>query len=435
MNIAIAGFGVEGQENYAYWSQDSGNTITIVDENLDPSTLPAGLKSLTGAGVFEQLQGFDLVVRTPSLSPHRIKTNGKVWSATNEFFEKCPAPIIGVTGSKGKGTTSSLIASILETSGKKVWLVGNIGTPALSVLPQVQPEDIVVYELSSFQLWDLEKDPHVAVVLFIEQEHLDVHQSMEEYVQAKARIAWRQTENDVLVYNAENTYAQQIADGSVAQKIAFPHQSTAHIKDNAFYYGDQQICSTDELRVKGAHNHSNALAAIDAAWQYTQDFEAIAEGLRRFGGLPHRLAYVATVNGIEYYDDSIATTPAAAIAALRAFEGRKKVIILGGSSKGSDFSALAEELTKHEVRALLIGDEAKTIAKACEQAGFTHYEYVTEPKTGETITEAYMQRVVELAEEGSVVLLSPAAASFGLFKNYADRGEQFIAAVGKPIVS
>ena len=424
MKIAIAGYGVEGQENFRYWSKLPENEVTIVDEKGTGAPIPEGIPSIVGPDAFKQLEGFDLVIRTAGLAPNKIATSGKIWSATNEFFEKSPAPIIGVTGSKGKGTTASLIASILEEAGKKVWLVGNIGISALSVLEQVKPDDIVVYELSSFQLWDLQRSPQVAVVLFIEREHLDVHANMEEYVEAKAQITKHQIPGDILIYNAENKYSVQIADSSVAQKIGYPSNEAAHVVDGWFYYGQQQLVSVNTLSIPGAHNVSNALAAIDAIWPFTQDVDAIEGGLSDFIGLPHRLAYVSNVNNVEYYDDSIATTPSSAIAALRAFADKPKVIILGGSTKGSEFNELAMELTRHDVQVILNGDEAARIAEALEIVGFTHYESI-ENATAELFT----RRAAELALPGSVVLLSPAAASFGLFKNYADRGEQFIAAV------
>lgn len=426
MNIAIAGFGVEGQESYAYWSKDPSNHITIVDERLDPSSpiLPEGVSVITGEGAFSKLNGFDLVIRTPSLPPHSITTDGKIWSGTNEFFEKCSAPIIGVTGSKGKGTTSSFIASILKAAGKKVWLVGNIGLPSLSVLTDIQPNDIVVYELSSFQLWDIERSPETAVVLGIEQDHLDVHTGMEEYVEAKAQIARHQTSQDRVIYFASNKYSRSIADGSVAQKIPYQSNETAHVEGDKLYYGATHIMPVSALKIKGAHNIDNACAAVDAVWHYTQNVEAIAKGLADFGGLPHRLAFVATVNGVDYYDDSIATTPGSAIAALRAFPDQSKVIILGGSSKGSDFTELAHELLEHDATALLIGDEAFTIARALDAVEFKRYEILEN-----TNAEKFTRRAAERARPGSVVLLSPSAASFGMFKNYADRGEQFIAAV------
>lgn len=432
MKIAIAGYGVEGKSNYAYWSKDEANDITIVDEKLDATSpdFPQGVKTLTGENIFSQLHDFDVVVRTAGLPPHKITTNGKVWSATNEFFEKSPAPIIGVTGSKGKGTTSSLVASILSAAGKKVWLVGNIGLASLDVLDQIQPDDVVVYELSSFQLWDLQRSPQTAVVLFIEQEHLDVHSSMEEYVEAKAQITRHQTQDDTLIYNVENEYASWIAKSSVAQKVGYPSNETAHVKDEFFYYDETLLCSIDELRIPGAHNTGNAIAAIDAVWAFTQDVEAIKSGLNNFKGLPHRLSFVREVNNVRYYDDSIATTPSSAIAGLRAFGDVAKVIILGGSYKGSDFTELAKEMLHHDVKAILIGDEAQRIAAAFDAAVFTSYEILATPVSG-SIAEAMTKRAAEVAEPGGVVLLSPSAASFGLFKNYADRGDQFIAAVEK----
>lgn len=426
MKIAIAGYGVEGKSNYAYWSRDMNSEVTIVDEKIDPASadLPEGAQTLINSNAFSQLDGFDVVIRSPGLAPYKITTNGKLWSATNEFFAKCPAQIIGVTGSKGKGTTVTMITSILEAAGKKVWTVGNIGVPALDILDQVQPDDIVVYELSSFQLWDLETSPHTAVVLFIEQEHLDVHRSMEEYVEAKAQITRHQTPQDTVIYNAANDYARSIGENSQAIKIGFPAVESAHVENGEFYYGTQKICSVDALQLVGAHNVDNTVAAIDAIWQYTQDVVAIEAGIRACKGLPHRLAYVKTVNDVEYYDDSIATTPTSAVAALRAFANKPKVIILGGSFKGSDFTELARELLNHDVEAVLIGQEAETIAHACETAGFKNYEIMQE-----ATAELFTKRAAELAKPGSVVLLSPASASFDLFKNYADRGDQFIAAV------
>jgi UDP-N-acetylmuramoylalanine--D-glutamate ligase len=423
MKIAIAGFGLEGESSYRYWSRDPKNQITIVDEKQPSRTLPQGVETIIGSDAFDRLADFDIVVRSPSLAPQKIKTNGKIWSTTNEFFDKCPAMIIGVTGSKGKSTTVSLITSILRAAGKKVWLVGNIGQAVLDILDQIDPNDIVVYEMSSFQLWDIKKSPHIAVVLFIEQEHLNVHADMAEYVNAKANITRFQTKADVLVYNLANPYAAGIAEGSMAQRIGYPDQQAAHIKDDCFYYGEQKICSIEALQILGPHHQLNACAAIDAAWNLTQNTDAIERGLRDFKGLPYRLQFVREVRDVRYYDDSIATTPSSAIAALRTFN-TSKVIILGGSSKGSDFNDLAKELTEHEVNAILIGDEASKIAEACQKAGFADFEIIDHPVMSEVV-----KRAQTLAKPGGVVLLSPASASFGLFKDYTDRGRQFDDAV------
>lgn len=425
MKIVIAGYGLEGQSNYRYWAADSTEKITIADQKQPDSKLPYAADTIIGENAFDQLQDFDLVIRTAGLAPRKIITNGKIWSATNEFFDKCPAVIIGVTGSKGKGTTASLIASILKVAGKKVWLLGNIGVPSLDVLGQIKKNDIVVFELSSFQLWDLEKSPHTAVILYIEQEHLDVHYSMDDYVNAKSNITKYQSDSDVLIFNQSNQYAKSIAISSQAKTVGYPDENTAHVRDDSFYYGEQIICSIKALQLVGQHNLDNACAAIDAIWEFTINPQITEEGLSNFKGLQHRLQIVREFDGIRYIDDSYATTPGAAIAALRSFQ-ESKVIILGGSSKGSDFSEIANELKMHDVNAILIGEESEKIATACKQVGFSNFEIVNYKSMEEIVKYARL-----LAKPNSVVLLSPACASFGMFKNYSDRGDQFTNAVNR----
>ncbi|MCX6728784.1 MAG: UDP-N-acetylmuramoyl-L-alanine--D-glutamate ligase [Candidatus Saccharibacteria bacterium] len=425
MKIAIAGYGQEGEASYKYWSANPDNQITIVDRRKPDAEVPEGVPVMIGIDAPEKLQGFDLVIRTPRMRPDMIKTDGKIWSITNEFFAKCPAQIIGVTGSKGKGTTVSLIASILESAGKKVWVVGNIGKPALGILGQIKTEDVVVYELSSFQLWDLEKSPHIAVILFIEQEHLNVHVDMDEYVLAKANITKYQKNDDILVYNQSNQYAKKIAVNSKANLLGYPDNLSAHVNEGNFCFGEQIICSVNSLGIVGKFNYDNACAAIDAVWGITNDNKTIESGLKSFKGLPHRLQFVCEVDAVKYYDDSIATIPGAAIAAVNAFDG-PKVIILGGSPKGSDFTNLGKELAKQDVKAILTGDEAQRIADSCKNAGFNNFEimeYISMDKV--------VSRAKEIASPGGYVILSPACASFDHFKDYGDRGDQFSAAVGR----
>ena len=433
MNIAIAGYGLEGRSNYEYWAAQTDEKgaplhhLTIVDERGDVSA-PADVSIITGEGAFSRLNGFDMVVRSAGVAPHKITTDGKVWSATNEFFEKCPAPIIGVTGSKGKGTTSSLAASILTSAGKKVWLVGNIGLASLDVLSDITEDDIVVYELSSFQLWDLERSPQVGVVLHIEPDHLDVHKDFEEYVAAKSQIARNQTTVDRLVYNARNQWSTEIAGQSVGQRLPYPSERGAHVRGDRFYYGETELCGIENVLLPGVHNLENACAAITAVWPWVQDGTVIGEGLRSFDGLPHRLKLVRKVAGVSYYDDSIATTPGSAIAAIAAF-AEPKVMILGGSYKGANFTELAGKAAAEGAKVkeiLLIGAEAPRIAGALDEAGFTAYTNLADKTFNEVIAYAHT-----VAEEGDVVVLSPACASFGQFKNYADRGDQFIAAVNQ----
>lgn len=405
MKIAIAGYGVEGKANYAYW-RDRGE-VTIVDEREFLDDAPQGVSTILGSGAFLKLEGFDLVVRTAGLAPYKIKTDGKIWSATNEFFANCPAPIIGVTGTKGKGTVSSWIASILEAAGKKVHLVGNIGRPAIEVINQVGRNDIVVYELSSFQLWDIRKSPHVAVILPIEADHLDVHLDFDDYISAKQHIVIEQNDSDIVIFHDGNEWSRKIAELSSADKhIAYP-----------FNLGELADC----VKLPGVHNFENASAAVAAARQFTDDKIAIKRGISEFTGLPHRLKFVAEKNGVRYYDDSIGTTVGSSIAAINSFS-QPKVIILGGSSKGTSYDEVVKACRDSDTKVLAIGQTGAEIAELCHQ-----YGVVVERIDG--LMDDVVKKANEIAHEGDVVILSPASASFDQYKNYADRGDKFIAAV------
>lgn len=425
MKVAIAGYAVEGKINYSYW-REKGHEVTILDEReIGAHDLPYSAKAYTGSDAFDDLSEFDLVVRTASLNPKKLKKAKKVWSGTNEFFAHCPADIIGVTGTKGKGTTCSLIASILTEAGKTVHVVGNIGKPALEVLKDIKADDIVVYELSSFQLWDIEKSPHIAVVLMIEPDHLDVHASLEEYIAAKGNIRQYQTDNDLCLYHPTNTFSKQIAcqiSGN-AYRYAVPDDGQVYVKSNTFCIHDEPICLTSALQIPGSHNLENACAAISAAYNYTENNEAIQKGLEKFTGLSHRLKFIKEVNRVKYYDDSIATTPGSATAALRSFE-EPKVIILGGSKKGSDYNDLVKVCAETNSKVVAMGQTAADISKLC-----IRMHVICERVKGDMAAVVNVARA--LGEPGSVVILSPASASFDMFKDYADRGDQFIAAVNQ----
>lgn len=408
MNIALAGFGQEGRTSYDYWNVP-GNTVTIADEGEAIADLPDGANTILGADAFSKLSDFDLIIRTPSVNPRKLPYGEKVWSATNEFFAKCPAPIIGVTGTKGKGTTSSLIASILKAAGKTVHLVGNIGTPALAELPKITADDIVVFELSSFQLWDIQKSPHVAVVLGIEPDHLNVHDSMDDYVAAKANIVKFQTADDLTVFNRNNQLSVSIASKSAARRAEYP-----------FELGD--IVST--IQLPGPHNVENASAAVAAVQDYVDDPEVLKQGIGSFTGLPHRIKFVREIGEVRFYDDSYSSAPAASIAALKSFDD-PKIIILGGYEKHADFSDLASYVASDATvkKALLIGQTKQRIADAFAQSGIRsdRYEIIED-----TTLAPIVGRAVELAVPGDIVLLSPACASFDMFKNFTERGEQFV---------
>lgn len=424
MKVAIAGFGVEGVVSCRYWLEQ-GAEVTIFDEKQPSNEIPDGVKLVIGEGVFGEMQGYDLVMRTPSLSPSKIKTDGRAWSATREFFEKCKVPIIGVTGTKGKGTTSSLIYEILKSAGKKVHLAGNIGKPMLEILPEITDDDAVVLELSSFQLWDLTQSPHIAVVLMIEPDHLNVHNDFEDYISAKANICKYQSSTDALYYHPTNEYSAQIATTSYARKYHYMTSEAAHTEGSNIVINGQIICSVSEVGLIGAHNLENICAAVSAAWEFTQDIPAIAKAIKNFKGLPHRLQFVAEKDGVKYYDDSYSSAAGATIAAIKSFN-QPEILICGGYDRGLNYNDLAEAISnqKNIKKVILIGQTKNKIADHLTEAGFDKFEILDT-----TDFEQIVSRASEITEPGDVVLLSPGCASFDMFKNFEDRGQQFQAIV------
>lgn len=371
-----------------------------------------------------------LVVKAPGIPLHHplwtvIKNQN--WPLTTNsqlFLEVLKAHFpnvitIGVTGTKGKSTTASVIHHILVTAGKKTWLGGNIGVPALDLLSQLQSTsstasepEYVVLELSCHQLNDMTISPHIAVIQNIVPEHLDYYGTFSAYLEAKSHIARHQTATDFVVYNPTHETASQLANLSPGTKLTFdattPPAFLAHIT------------------LKGKHNLENILPGIVIAQNQKIDENTIAQAIESFKPLPHRLEYVATVNGVEYYNDSLATVPAAAIAAIEAFPDKQLVMILGGFDRGLDYKTLGEKLAKTPLRGLVLFPTTGKDILAQLQA--------FEPNLNLPILEANdMQTAVShahhLAQAGDVVLLSPAAASYNMFKDFADRGDQFKQAV------
>ena len=425
MKVALLGYGVEGKSAYKYFrSQELGHGswhITICDSSTDIE-VPAGTEAKLGPDYLKGLDEYDLVVRSPGIHPRELKGAKQVTSGTKEFFAHCPAPIIGVTGTKGKGTTATLIAKILEAAGHRVWLGGNVGTPALDFLDQIQPEDKVVLELSSFQLIDLTQSPHIGVLLMIAPEHLNYHTDFAEYVEAKGNILRYQSAGDLAVFNAQNEYSVQLAEKTEAHKVPYGNKTGAYVENGKIYFQDTEICSIGEVGLIGAHNLENVCAAVAATW-VTQNPAVMREVIRSFEGLPHRLEFVGEHAGVKYYDDSISTTPESTIAAIKAFT-EPKVVILGGSDKGAAWEELAEAVSAGNVEGVIIlGETGPEIARALDGVGYKDY------KRGLTDMDSAVAAAKAMAGAGSVVLLSPACASFGLFRDYKDRGDQFQEAV------
>jgi len=450
MKIAIVGYDRQGRSAYDYWNKPE-NDITICDQNYIENT-PEGVTTKFGGDYLNDLYEFDLIVRTPGLHPRELVENNqedpdilkKVTTVTNEFFKVCPTKrVIGVTGTKGKGTTSTLISKLLEAAGHKVHLGGNIGIAPLELLKDnIKPDDWVVLELANFQLIDLEYSPHIAVCLLIVPEHLDWHQDMYEYIQAKRQIFAHQTLHDIAIFKAGNNYSQEIADASPAMQFGYevpplgikPENMTgAYVDGTHIFFEDERICHVDDVLLPGRHNLENVCAAITAVYPLIakgqkHPHHVIKTVLKTFGNLPYRLEAITAINGVLYVNDSLGTTPETALAALRAFQ-QPKVMILGGADKGIPFDALVKELVQSNVRHVVIigytGTAIADLIRGYDTAG----KIPTTLLGNDTTMSEIVQTAASAAQKGDVILLSTACASFGMFKDYKDRGDQFNQAV------
>lgn len=438
--VAVVGAGREGVSSAA-WLIRQGARVTVCDRQ-DRRALGDTYRKLSRQGVtdwrlgpkyLDGLTGFDVVVRTPLrpyLSPEiqRAKRAGvTVTSQTKLFFERCPAPIIGVTGTKGKGTTASLLAAMLKTAGKRVHLGGNIGTPALGFLGRVKRGDIVVLELSSFQLQDLDRSPAVAVVTNVTADHLDYHATVREYRSAKRAITKYQRRTDIAVLNADDPGSRPFATdpGRVRWFSARkPQRGGGELRDGWITVRGKRVLRATELLLPGEHNLQNALAACLAAEAFGAGPRAMGKAIKAFRGLPYHMEYLGTKGGVRYFNDSYAAHPVAAIPAIVSVD-TPLVFIAGGKHKKLDFGELARTLLRKEVRAvLLIPPEGRRIATAIRQA----YQASGRP-VPPLVPLARKSRIVPEARRharpGDTVLFSPATSSMGWFTDFIDRGEYF----------
>jgi len=391
--IAVLGLGIEGEDVCKFLLKHGAKKITIFDQK-NPVELGdvyqkfkkknvefrLGKNYLDGFSAKDRpASGWDIIFRSPAFKlslPELVEAKKKgviVSSATKLFFDICPAKIIGVTGTKGKGTTSTLLYEILKKTGKEVFLAGNIGESMLSLLPQLTKDSWVILELSSFQLQDLEKSPHIAVVLFIASEHLDYHQSVQEYIQAKSNLVSHQLKTDFAVFNADDPVSSSFAHKTPAKKYFFSTQKEVeggYVEDGTIFLFGKSLGKTSELKIRGEHNWNNVCAASVVGYLAGADIASIKDIVFSFPGLEHRLELVDEIGGVKYYDDSFSTNPETAIAALRSFS-EPIVLIAGGSEKGSDYSLLGKEIAVSSVKCLIvIGDMANRIKKAAELYGY-----------------------------------------------------------------
>ena len=376
----------------------------------------------------------DIIFRTPGMRPdlpELLAARERGSSVTSEmqvFFEVCPCPIIAVTGSDGKTTTTSIIAEFFRAAGRTVWLGGNIGHPLLSEAGQIKPDDIAVLELSSFQLLDMTHSPHIAVLTNLAPNHLDVHRDMAEYIAAKENIFRYQGAGDIAIFNRDNDITREQSTRASARVRLFSRcgevADGAFVRDGAIWLRrsgtEREIVKTADIRIPGQHNVENYCAAITAVDGLVPD-EVIRAVAREFNGVEHRIELVRQRRGVKWYNDSIASSPTRTIAGLRSFD-EKVILIAGGYDKHIPFTPLAPEIVAHVKLLILCGATADAI-----RAAVTAYEgYRGEP---EMVEVGSLQEAVELAsgraESGDIVTLSPACAAFDQFANFMERGKAF----------
>lgn len=412
-SICILGFGREGQSTARALKKHAPKAqITIADKNVSVRSDDPAHTLQVGDGWLHHLEKFDVIIKSPGIPPlPEFKPIAKkITNATQIFLdtiEGADAITIGVTGSKGKSTTASLIAAILKAAGKTAHLVGNIGKPALDFLSEAKKGTYFIVELSSYQLMNMTRSPEIAVITSVFPEHLDYHGSFKAYREAKGNIARFQKEGDVIFYNALSPEAKAMAKVSKGKKVKFDWQEAP--------------LRIEETKLLGAHNLSNMAAAVKVGLHLKIPKPVILNVLREFEGLPHRLQFIGNHHGIEWVDDAISTTPESAIAALEALDDRVATIILGGQDRGNDFSELGKKLLSSKIEHIILFPESgRRIRQAISQETnrLIFYEVAT------------MEEAVTIAKKvtprGKICLLSTASPSYNMFKNFEEKGNMFL---------
>ncbi len=431
--ITVLGIGVSNLPLIGFLAQ-CGAEVTACDrqtaENLQEQmdALSAyDIHYCLGEGYMDNLGG-EIIFKTPGMRYDlpalvRAKENGsQITSEMEVFFELCPCKMIAVTGSDGKTTTTTLISEILKQAGHTVWVGGNIGNPLIGQIEQIGKNDIVILELSSFQLHTMQASPDVAVITNLAPNHLDWHADMDEYLLAKKNIFLHQKPEDLLVLNLDNAITRGLeseAKGKVSWFSATQQDICgAYLKDGVIYLNGEAYLNAADIRVPGAHNVENYMTAI-AATQGLASRDDVEYVAKNFGGVEHRIEFVREVRGVKFYNDSIASSPSRARAGLRSFD-QKVILIAGGYDKHLDYTAFGVDVKENVKKLVLVGATSDKIEAAALAAGMPAADIVRCDAFDGAIQKAYA-----LAKHGDVVILSPASASFDLFKNFMQRGQAF----------
>lgn len=431
-SVLLLGFGREGKSTLKFLKENYPEIkIGIADKSSLELTHGKGLELFTGDDYLKSIANFDTIIRSPGINTRTEelltahKSGKHITTATNLFFSHCSAKIVGITGTKGKGTTSTFITELLKTEYPDVRLVGNIGHPALEELKTASSETIFVYELSSFQLEDCRYSPNVSVLLNIYPEHIDFHKNFEDYRTAKSNIANFQSERDYIVYNPKHESIQSITKSAKANKIHYGNLgNTCFIDQGYFYLENEKLIEEKVFKLIGKANKENLLAAIACAELFSVSKEQIVQFISNVKALPYRLEYLGSYKNIHFYNDSYATNQKAAINAIEALAEQVETLIAGGFDRGLPFDELGEAIAKTNLKDLIL----------FPSTGEKIWQIVA--KTNRSIQPHFvssMEEAIEIAYKNTprdkACLLAPGCPSFGIFKDYKDRGDAFIRCV------
>ena len=436
-NVAVVGIGVSNIPLINFLVK-LGADVTAFDMKSEEALgdiaiefKEKGVKLELGENYLDSLTGFEVVFKTPSMridceALKRAKDEGAyITSEMEEFVRYCRGKIYATTGSDGKTTTTTIISKLLEAQGYKTWVGGNIGNPLFSNIEEIKDDHMVVLELSSFQLMTMNLGVDVAVVTNLAPNHLDMHKDMKEYVDSKKNIFLYQNCNDILILNRENDITYKFKDEAKAKVREFSSKRVvsngAYLKDNNLYLDGEVVCKKNDILIKGMHNVENYLAAF-AATKDDVKIETMKKVAESFTGVEHRCELVKEIDGVRYYNDSIASSPTRTLAGLFAFE-KKVILIAGGYDKHIPFEPLAEQGYQFIKELILLGDTKYLIKDVFEKV--INEKNINIPITIVNSLEEAVKKAKEIAQEGDIVTLSPACASFDMFANFEVRGNKF----------
>ena len=440
--VAIIGLGVSNLPLLDYMHEKKAKVTVFDDRNIEKipkdvmdKITDYGFSFFLGANCLGNLKGFDIIFRSPSCLPTKLeleleeKRGAIVTTEIEMLMKMCPCKIIGVTGSDGKTTTTSLINAILSTAGYKTFLGGNIGTPLFTKLEEMSPEDIVILELSSFQLMGMEISPDIAVITNITPNHLNIHKDYDEYINAKKNIFKYQNENGILILNYDNEITNECSKEAKGKVVFFSDREKL---DNGFIVDNKvikecedkirkHILNTNEVILRGEHNYENIATAIAATKTLVSTEDAI-KAVKNFKPVEHRIELVREINGVKWYNDSASSSPTRTLAGINAFD-EEIILIAGGYDKNLDYTPLAKPIIEKVKALILIGQTSGKIFDSVKE------ELEKQDKNLEIYMCDSLEQTITLAKKvtkpGQVVLFSPASASFDMFKNAVDRGNQF----------